>query len=127
MGRTDGRAVSARLCPPAPPEDRSRPRAPAIRADRDGDRLPAAGRGLATLPGRSVPMHWRVRCRIFFHALYFVTDGAKMPRSKDDGAAGVPSGVAPPKVIEGTTPFVKRLPGCFQPFRPDRAGERRPR
>jgi hypothetical protein len=39
-----------------------------------------------------------VRCRIFFHALYFVTDGAKMPRSKDDGAAAS-SGVAPHKVI----------------------------
>ena len=37
---------SARLCPPAPPEDRSRSGTAAICADRDGDRVPAEGGGL---------------------------------------------------------------------------------
>ncbi len=43
----DRRAISARLCPPAPPEDRSRSGAPAIRADGDRDRVPAEGGGLS--------------------------------------------------------------------------------
>ena len=45
--RTDRRAISARLCPPAPAKDRGRSRAPALRADRNRHRLPAARAGLA--------------------------------------------------------------------------------
>ena len=46
VGRTDRRAVSARLRPPAPAEDRSRSGASAIRADRNRHRLPVACAGL---------------------------------------------------------------------------------
>ena len=47
VGRIDRRAISAGLCAPAPAEDRGRSGAPAIRADRDRHRLPAAGGGLS--------------------------------------------------------------------------------
>ena len=50
LGRTDGCAISARLCPPAPAEDRSRSGASAIRADRDRHRLPVARAGLIIPP-----------------------------------------------------------------------------
>ncbi|MEY9426695.1 CheY-like chemotaxis protein [Bradyrhizobium ottawaense] len=48
LGRIDRRAILTRLCPPAPPEDRSRPGAAAICADRDGDRVPVEGGGLGS-------------------------------------------------------------------------------
>jgi CheY-like chemotaxis protein len=46
VGRTHRRAISAGLCAPAPAEDRSRPGATAICADRNRHRLPPAGTGL---------------------------------------------------------------------------------
>src|SRR5262249_41682143 len=46
VGRTHRRTIFASLCPPAPPEDRGRSGAPAIRADRDRHRLSVAGAGL---------------------------------------------------------------------------------
>ena len=50
LGRIDGCAISARLCPSAPAEDRSRSGAPAIRADRDRHWLPVARAGLIIPP-----------------------------------------------------------------------------
>jgi two-component system KDP operon response regulator KdpE len=49
VGRIDRCAISARLCPPAPPEDRGRSGTPAVRPDRDGHRLSAKAGGLITI------------------------------------------------------------------------------
>jgi hypothetical protein len=48
---TPGKQTSSEpLCAPAPPEDRSRPRAPAIRADRNRHRISPEGAGLGPHP-----------------------------------------------------------------------------